>query len=54
MQKSRLITVEPIAGHWVVYAPGYFSVHQWRSLAILTAERLAARTRARAVVVDRK
>ncbi len=53
MPKSNVITVEPVAGQWIVYGPGYFSVHEWRSLAILTAERLAVGTSARVIVVDR-
>lgn len=52
MPNRRVITVEPMAGQWVVYGPGYFSVHEWRSLAIMTAERLAAAVSARVVVVE--
>ena len=50
MPHSRVIIIEPLAGHLIVYGQGYYSMHAWRSLAVLAAEQIAARDDARVVV----
>lgn len=49
---TTVITVEAIAGRWVVNGPDHVSIHDWRSVAVMAAEHLAARHGARIDILD--
>ena len=50
MPNFREIIIEPLAGQWIVYGQGHYSMHAWRSLAVLAAEQIAAHDDARVIV----
>ncbi len=52
MASGKQILVERLGRQWIVYGLGYYSMHEWRSLAIMTAEQVAALAQARLIVID--